>query len=200
MRKIYTNKFKFIFIMMLLAVSLTACNKKEDVPEETTTTEAVTAAVEVKDTSTIQKGSLIVGIYPANNDFVNVKEDGSIEGFDIDLAKAIGELTLLDVKYVEMEHKEVYSELDVSMYDCIISAVKKDSAVDKVYDYTIPYFTDEEGNEYAILTKTGNNRLLNVLNPCINILKENGTLDSLEEKWFMKEDETLEYETENINE
>lgn len=175
-------------LCLLGAVLSTGCNREADA--EPVTTEAVSAQVEVKDNTTVTPGVLLVGIKPGDSPYITKNPDGSVEGFEIDLAKAIGELTLLEVRFVEMEHAGIYSELDVSGYDCVISAAQKSEAVDKVYDFSVVYYTDEGGTEYAAVVKSGNNRLLNVLNQALGILKDKGTIAELEEKWFPQEEES----------
>lgn len=182
-------------IILITAIMLCACDKEETAAPTTETTAMETAAIQVKDNTTIAEGALYVGIHPDNSAFVTLLEDGSVEGYCIDLANAIGALTLLDVKFVTMEQKELYAELDTSLYDCIISGNEKTEAVDKVYDFSNVYLTDENGTEYAIVTKTGNNRLLNLLNEALMMLKNDGSLDSLWTKWFAEEEVTSEDES-----
>ncbi len=132
---------------------------------------------------------------------VGVKEDvpnfgmrntstNEIEGFEIDLAKAIGELTFLDVRFIKMKYTGIYAELDTSAFDCVISGIAISDTVDEVYDFSASYYTDENGNELAAVVKSGNNKLLNVLNKSIAILSNNGKLDELNEKWFPVEETT----------
>ena len=78
---------------------LAGCSKKTDVRPEST--EASTAEVEVKSGTTIEDGVLLVGI--SSSPYITEDEDGKVEGFEIDLAKAIGELTFLDVRFIKMK-------------------------------------------------------------------------------------------------
>ena len=66
--------------------------------------------------------------------------------------------------------------------------VKKVDFPNKAYVEVIE--TDENGNELAAVVKSGNNKLLNVLNKSIAILRNNGKLDELNEKWFPVEETT----------
>lgn len=177
-----------VLLCLLGTVLFTGCNR--EAAAEPVSTEAPTAEVEVKENTTITQGVLLVGIKPGDSPFITKNPDGSVEGFEIDLAKAVGELAMLEVRFVEMEYAGVYSQLDVSGFDCVISAVPKSEAVDKVYDFSVVYYTDEAGTEYAAVVKSGNNRLLNVLNQALGILKDKGTITELEEKWFPQEEES----------
>lgn len=174
---------------VLSAVLMCGCFGKKDEVVETTATEP--ASVETDRNTTLQRGVLLVGMYVEDNVFCTNLEDGTVEGFDVDLANAIGEYTYLEVKFVNMSRKGGYSDLDNGLYDCVISGVIKDDAVDKVYDFSAPYLSID-GNEYVIVTKTGNNRLLNVLNKSIGLLRENGRLDEIYTKWFVTEEESSE--------
>ncbi len=189
------KKTGILSVILITAIMLCACDKEETAAPTAETTTMETAAIQVNDNTTIAEGALYVGIYPDNSKFVTQLEDGSVEGYCIDLANAIGNLTLLDVKFVMMEQKDLYAELDTSLYDCIISANEKTEIVDKVYDFSNVYLTDENGTEYAIVTKTGNNRLLNLLNEALMMLKKDGTLDELWTKWFVEEEVTSEDES-----
>ena len=182
-------------IALLASIMLCGCEDKETSTPPVETTVMETAAIQVNDNTTIASGALYVGIYPDNSQYVTQLEDGSVEGYCIDLANAIGALTLLDVKFVMMEQKDLYAELDTSLYDCIISANEKTEVIDKVYDFSNVYLTDEDGTEYAIVTKTGNNRLLNMLNEALMTLKNDGSLDELWAKWFVEEEVTSDNES-----
>lgn len=189
---------KFITLLLCtLALCMTAlagCSKKTDAQPEST--EAPTAEVEVKSGTTIEDGILLVGI--SSSPYIDEAEDGKVEGFEIDLAKAIGELTFLEVKFVRMNYSGIYAELDTSSFDCVISGVEITDAVDKVYDFSASYYTDDKGRDIGAVVKSGNNRLLNVLNKSISILKSNGTMDELYEKWFTV-DETDDGTTQESN-
>lgn len=179
-----SRHIKFITLLLCtLALCMTAlagCSKKTDAQPKST--EAPTAEVEVKSGTTIEDGILLVGI--SSSPYINEAEDGKVEGFEIDLAKAIGELTFLDVKFVKMDYNGIYAELDTSSFDCVISGVEITDAVDKVYDFSVAYYTDDKGHDIGAVVKSGNNRLLNVLNKSIVTLKNNGKMDELYEKWF----------------
>ena len=181
---------KFITLLLCtLALCMTAlagCSKKTDAQPEST--EAPTAEVEVKSGTTIEDGILLVGI--SSSPYIDEAEDGKVEGFEIDLAKAIGELTFLDVRFIKMKYTGIYAELDTSAFDCVISGIAISDTVDEVYDFSASYYTDENGNELAAVVKSGNNKLLNVLNKSIAILRNNGKLDELNEKWFPVEETT----------
>ena len=138
--------FKYIVMLGLCLTVLTGCSKKTDVRPEST--EASTAEVEVKSGTTIEDGVLLVGI--SSSPYITEDEDGKVEGFEIDLAKAIGELTFLDVRFIKMKYTGIYAELDTSAFDCVISGIAISDTVDEVYDFSASYYTDENGNDVSL--------------------------------------------------
>lgn len=187
MKKILFRNIALICVCVLTFASV-GCGKKVDAPAEST--EAPTAEVEVKPGTTIEDGVLLVGI--SSSPYIIEDEDGKIEGFEVDVAKAIGELTFLNVRFVKMDYNAIYAQLDTGSFDCVMSGVEITEAVDKVYDFSAAYYTDDEGRDIGAVVKSGNNRLLNVLNKSIAILKNNGRLDELYEKWFAVPEESEE--------
>ncbi len=190
MRKVTVMKryLKYIMLLGVCIFALAGCAKKADAQPKST--EVVTAEVEVKSGTTINDGVLLVGI--SSSPYIAEDENGKVEGFEIDLANAIGELTLLDVKFVKMKYSGIYAELDTSAFDCVISGVAISDNVDNVYDFSVPYYTDDNGNNLGAVVKSGNNKLLNVLNKSIAVLKNNGKMDELSEKWFPVEETSSE--------
>lgn len=179
---------KYIMLLGVCIFAFAGCAKKADAQPKST--EVVTAEVEVRSGTTISDGVLLVGI--SSSPYIAEDENGKVEGFEIDLANAIGELTLLDVKFVKMKYSGIYAELDTSAFDCVISGVAISDNVDNVYDFSVPYYTDENGNNLGAVVKSGNNKLLNVLNKSIAVLKNNGKMDELSEKWFPVEETSSE--------
>ena len=190
MRKVTVMKryLKYIMLLGVCIFAFAGCAKKADAQPKST--EVVTAEVEVRSGTTISDGVLLVGI--SSSPYIAEDENGKVEGFEIDLANAIGELTLLDVKFVKMKYSGIYAELDTSAFDCVISGVAISDNVDNVYDFSVPYYTDENGNNLGAVVKSGNNKLLNVLNKSIAVLKNNGKMDELSEKWFPVEETSSE--------
>lgn len=179
-------KYILLLCIYICIFALAGCSKKADAQVEST--EEPTPEVEVNSATTVTDGVLLVGI--TSSPYITEDEDGKVEGFEIDLAKAIGELTFLEVKFVKMQYSGIYAELDMSSFDCVISGVQISDAVDKVYDFSVPYYTDDAGHDVGAVVKSGNNKLLNVLNKSIGILKNNGKLDELYDKWFAVEETT----------
>lgn len=201
MRRLKNKKYAVILSLALSLLLMTGCGKEASAETETTT-QPPTPSVVVNDGTLIDSDTFTVAIHPDSTDFISEMEDGKIEGFEIDLVNLIGEITMKEVKFVELKNRGMYADLDNSAFDCVISAVVINDDLDKVYDFSIPYFSFEDENgdtvEYAILVKAGNNRLLNVINHSIVLMKEEGTYAKLINKWFPEENtESSEESSEN---
>lgn len=182
---------QMIAIVGSICFCFSGCKKEASVEPEQT--QAQTAAVEIKENTTILQGTILVGICVNDTPFINETDEKTLEGLEIDIANEIGNLTLSDVKFIEMDKNSRYAELDVSSFDCILSAVMVTEETDKVYDFSIPYLTDDTGNQFAFLVKSGNNKLLNVLNKSISIMQNEGKLEELTNKWlYAEENEQIE--------
>ena len=98
---------KYIFILFIFAIVLafsSGCIKENNGP-------------------TLKKGVLTVGVeigYPPMEYFDG---NGNPAGFDISLAKAIGEKLGLEIEFVDIAWDAIFVSLDAKRYDCIISSV-----------------------------------------------------------------------------
>lgn len=174
------KRIKKTAIILLAAVSLlSGCKKNEEVKE---TTEPVTAAVTIEKSSTIVPNVLTVGIYDLDNELINVSGD-VVKGFNIDMMNEIGEMTFYEVRFVQLSSKNDYSLLDVGNFDMILADLELTPELDRVYDFSVSYVNYGD-KDLRIMTKTGNNRLINALNECISIMKTRGIIDNLGIRWF----------------
>lgn len=123
---------KLLFI--LLAILLVGCQAKE---------------VEVGDNSLnniVEKGKMIVGFteYPP----MGFKENGEITGFDIDIAKAVGEKLGVDIEFVYIDWDAKVLELEVGNIDMIWNGLTITEDRKKEILFSKPYFN----NRIVILT------------------------------------------------
>ncbi|MDR3314483.1 MAG: transporter substrate-binding domain-containing protein [Oscillospiraceae bacterium] len=88
---------------------------------------------------TIKAGTLTVGSeisYPP----MEYTEDGTTyQGFDIDVAKALGELLGLKVEFVDSAWQGIFDGLGKGSYDCVISSVSITPERQAAYILTEPY-------------------------------------------------------------
>lgn len=123
---------KLLFI--LLAILLVGCQVKE---------------VEEGDNSLnniVEKGKMIVGFteYPP----MGFKENGEITGFDIDIAKAVGEKLGVDIEFVYIDWDAKVLELEAGNIDMIWNGLTITEDRKKEILFSKPYFN----NRIVILT------------------------------------------------
>jgi len=89
---------------------------------------------------TLQQGVLSVGMeigYPPMEYF---DADGKTPiGFDVSMAKALGEKLGLQVKFVDTAWDGIFAGVDTSKYDCIISSVTINPARLAAHNFSKPY-------------------------------------------------------------
>lgn len=121
MKKITVIFVVFAVIAVILAtVIFTACSKGSD-------------------GLTIKKGILQVGLeigYPPMEYF---DENGNPVGFDIEMAKAIGEKLDLKVEFIDTAWDGIFAAVDTKRFDCIISSVTITPAREQVHNFSKPY-------------------------------------------------------------
>ena len=123
---------KLLFI--LLAILLVGCQAKE---------------VEEGDNSLnniVEKGKMVVGFteYPP----MGFKENGEITGFDIDIAKAVGEKLGVEIEFVYIDWDAKVLELDAGNIDMIWNGLTITEDRKKEILFSKPYFN----NRIVILT------------------------------------------------
>lgn len=69
---------------------------------------------------------------------------GKITGYEIDLIDAIAREAGLQVKYVDVPWRRIFSELDDGKYDAVIASVSITDGRREKYDFSEPYFTAEQ--------------------------------------------------------
>lgn len=137
------NKLALLLLTAVLTMSFTACGAQESKTSESSADTEASSAEDTTDGSTIptlKKGVLQVGVeigYPPMEYFA---EDGvTPTGFDIAVAKAIGEELGLEVEFVDTAWDGIFASLDTDKYDCIISSVSITPARQENYNLTEPY-------------------------------------------------------------
>ena len=98
----------------------------------------------------VEDGKLIIG-FEAGYPPMEYTDDSGLEfiGFDVDLAKELGELFGLEVEFVNTTFDGVFAGLDKGQYDMIIAAVSITPERQEAYEMTEPYIS----NKLVIVTK-----------------------------------------------
>lgn len=100
--------------------------------------------------NTVEEGKLIIG-FEAGYPPMEYTDDSGLEyiGFDVDLAKELGELFGLEVEFVNTSFDGIFAGLDKNQYDMIIAAVSITPERQEAYEMTEPYVS----NQLVIVTK-----------------------------------------------
>lgn len=121
----FKNHLSIAFLTLFL--SLNGCTKKNESP----TTQDVVQS---------QKSELVVGSDAAYAPFESENADKTIQGFDIDIIKAIAEKAGLKIKIVNTPWEGLFSQLESGDRDILISAITINEDRKKVMAFSEPYF------------------------------------------------------------
>lgn len=124
------NKKLFYFVLILVLGVLAACGTSEKAGEEKVTGDA-----------TEEKKTLTMGTSAdyAPFEYVDAAKGEEIIGYDIDLAKLIGEELGFEVEVVDMDFNSLIPALQSGKIDFIISGMSPNEERNKVVDFSMPY-------------------------------------------------------------
>jgi len=88
---------------------------------------------------TLKKGVLMVGIEVGYPPMEYYDESGNPAGFDISLAKAIGEKLNLEIEFIDTSWDGIFAGIDARRYDCIISSVTITPERIETFNVSKPY-------------------------------------------------------------
>lgn len=71
-----------------------------------------------------------------------VDENGELVGFDIELAKALGEEMDVEVEFISTAWDSIFAGLEADKYDCIISSVSMKKDRMQTMDFSTPYLAN----------------------------------------------------------
>lgn len=83
---------------------------------------------------------LVYGIEPGFAPFEVMGEDGQLEGFDIDLINAIGEVAGVEFEPKLMEFGVIVPSLETATIDCAIAAISIDEERKQSVNFSVPYY------------------------------------------------------------
>ncbi len=122
-------------------------------------------------------------------------EGEKLTGFDIDFMNTIAERIGYDIEYVDMAFDQLHSAVAEGMVDCAISAISITEEREKVVDFTTPYISLGENENYAIVfpenykikaklaSAAGESFVYSLVNETIKELIADSTVDKLAEKY-----------------
>lgn len=136
--KVMASKFKWTTVFSLLVVSLVGCDDmaNHEAEEKTSvvkTTEATTENINPN------WETYIVATDPSNAPYEVKDEHGVIEGFDVDLIRAIGQIEHFNVDVIPQAWAGIFESLDTGEKDILIAPLTITPERDELVDFTIPY-------------------------------------------------------------
>lgn len=135
--------FFAIVAVIALALGLVACQSTDKAEPASDGADQLAALKEA--------GTMKVGMCPEYPPFESINDDGEIEGFDVDLANAIGEKLGLKVEFVNTPYEGLIAGLQSGDFDLIMSGMSPSEAenADKSLNITESYYAVDE----VIMTK-----------------------------------------------
>jgi polar amino acid transport system substrate-binding protein len=127
---------RLALLAVVSSAMLSACSKQEPTPAAApaatpaATAPAAPAAAKV----------YVVGTDAAYAPFESVAPGGAIEGFDVDVVKAIAAKAGIEVKFVNTPWEGIFKTLDTGERDMVVSAVTITDERKQTMDFSAPYF------------------------------------------------------------
>ncbi|MGE4584189.1 MAG: amino acid ABC transporter substrate-binding protein [Sphaerochaeta sp.] len=186
------------FVLMFALVLGSSCTKAQPTPTESSTVQqqptVATPVAEVKSTpaapkasvSTLQqirdRGYIVVGVNASNPGFAYLQEDGSYQGFEIDLAKALSVAVFGSPDKLEfrpLTSKERFVALQSGEIDVLIrtATVNLSRDTELGLDFTSPYFYD--GQTFVVRDNLGINTIEDLEGASIAVLTGSTTETNL---------------------
>ena len=128
---IIMKKLLTLLLAMLMMFSLAACGGSGESAEENA------------DTSSVDVGTVKVGIDGAYMPFQIANEDGTFDGFEIAMVNEISKRTGMEVEYVPCAWDGIFGQLDSEKIDTVMCCVFPNEERQAKYDFSAEYIYDE---------------------------------------------------------
>ena len=155
------NILNVLISVATVAALLTGCGSSEKAAtetvaeaNETTEVKAQTEVAEADDElEAIQKaGKIIVGVEGTYPPFTYHDDDGTLIGYDVEVAQNIAEYLGVEVEFVESDWDSLLAGVDSGRLDTVINDVTVTDERKEKYDFSEPYFF----NSRQVVVKKGN--------------------------------------------
>lgn len=131
-----------LLVIIMTASLLVGCTAKDDA-------DAAASALGLDD------GILHIAVDDTYPPMEYINDQGEQVGFDIDLAKELGEKLGVEVKFISSAWDGIFTGLQVGQYDVIISSVSMTTARLETMDFSKPYLA----NGQVIVVKPGDDSI-----------------------------------------
>ena len=126
-----------LLLVAAMGMGLTACGSTNAGSSEDTSSTASAESTEAAD-STGDK-VLKIGMEGTYAPYTYHDDDGTLTGFEVDVANAIGEKMGYEVEFVETEWDSMFAALDAGNFDVVMNQVTITDERKEKYDFSTPY-------------------------------------------------------------
>ena len=130
---------KQVVLYILLIVALLALSACTPVRPTATSGSEAPAAATGKLAEIQAAGKLVVGTSADYPPYESIDADGNFVGFDMDLARAVGEQLGVEVEIQDMPFDTLIASVQEGKIDAIIAAMQATAERDEQVDFSIPY-------------------------------------------------------------
>lgn len=127
------KKIIAVLLATVTVLGIAGCGAKNDTVSQNTENSAATTE------SSSDEKVLRVGMEGTYAPYTYHDEDGNLTGYEVDVAKAIGEEIGYKVEFVETEWDSMFEALDAGNFDVVMNQVTITDERKEKYDFSTPY-------------------------------------------------------------
>lgn len=139
------KKFSFALLLLIAALVLAACGGGSPEEDPTTDDAAGTGGSSSSEGDLLaeiqEEGKLVVGTEGTYPPFTFHDETGELTGFDVEIAREVGERLGVEVEFLETQWDAIFAGLDASRFDMVANQVGINEERQASYDFSDPYIT-----------------------------------------------------------
>lgn len=152
------KKLSLLFLMLIGAVVLLAACGGGSPEEDPTTDDAADSGNSEQDVlaKVQEEGTLVVGTEGTYPPFTFHDDSGELTGFDVEIAREVGERLGVEVEFLETQWDAMFAGLDSGRFDMVANQVGINEERQESYEFSDPYITSaavlvvaEDNNEIA---------------------------------------------------
>ncbi|UJF26328.1 amino acid ABC transporter substrate-binding protein [Planococcus sp. 107-1] len=139
------KKFSFALLLLIAALVLAACGGGSSEEDPTTDDAAGSGGSSSSEGDLLaevqEEGKLIVGTEGTYPPFTFHDETGELTGFDVEIAREVGERLGVEVEFLETQWDAIFAGLDASRFDMVANQVGINEERQASYEFSDPYIT-----------------------------------------------------------
>lgn len=136
------KKFSLLFLLVMgAAFLLAACGGS---PEEDPTTDDAAGSGDTEQdvlADVKEEGTLVVGTEGTYPPFTFHDDSGELTGFDVEIAREVGERLGVEVEFLETQWDAIFAGLDAGRFDMVANQVGINPERQESYEFSDPYIT-----------------------------------------------------------